>query len=228
MVLETSMSMNSIKPFVILFLSVVLTFNSYGKRFTVEFTNTQSNVCAVYLDNSFIGKIEKGAVFITKLTEGVNHLSFIVFDSTGSYSTYDKDLEIKESNHFLLLKDDNGSIQLKEYQDAKTLNVLKTTDHLPLLSADNFNLIQLKLKNFEFENSRFELIKKEVTKNRLTTVQLLKWMVFIQPQSMKSEIARIAYPHLIDQENYSNILSELNKTTVEKLTQDAAIVNQYL
>lgn len=213
--------------FLVFFLSFSLAFISQAKRFQVEFTNTQANVCVVYLEDSFIGKIEKGEVFTTKLTEGVHHLSFVVLEPNGEYYTYLRDVEVKEDHQFLLLANDSGYIHLEKHQGVNPL-VLEAISHLPILSADNFNLMLLKLENFEFENSRFELIKREISKCRLTTDQLLQFMAFIQPQIMKSEIASIAYQHLLDKENYPLMLSALNKATAEKLMQEAATVNQFL
>ncbi len=209
----------------LLYFSIAIT--SQSERFTIEFTNAQTNLCVVYLEDSFLGKIEQGEVFSTKLQGGVHHLSFVVFEPNGGYYTYLKDLNVKDSHHFLLLENDNGYIHLEKNPGITPFS-LEAISHLPILTADNFNLIQLKLENSEFENSRFELIKREIVKSRITTSQLLQLMNFIQSSSMKSEIALLAQNHLIDSENLYLILNELDKNTVEKLTQAAEGLNHLL
>lgn len=215
------------KHIIILSLLSLFAFNSQAKRFDIEFINSQSNICVVYLDNSFIGKMEKGEIFNTKLKKGIHKLSFVVFQPNGEYYTYLRDLEVNESHQFLLLANDSGYIHLEKYEGVNPL-VLQSIQHLPVFTANNFNLLLLKLDNIEFENSRFELVKKEIVKHQFTTQELAELMSYLSSNNLKIEVAQIAYQHLLDKHNYHLILFNIDETTVKKLEQNAKNVNRFL
>lgn len=212
--------------FGILIATVALT--ATARKLAVDFINTNNHTCVIYLDNQYLGKMDKGEILNTELKKGTHSLSFVVFDNNGEYYTYIRDVEVNnEHKKFLLLADDSGYVHLEKYQGVNPL-VLEAISHLPIITKQKEDFIHLDLRTIKFELYRYALIEQHIANHRITSQQLIDLLSHIDNKELKTDIAHMAYQHIIDKHNYHNVLFDLDVNSAKKLEKHAAVVNRYL
>lgn len=200
----------------------------FAKKVEVDFFNTHKATCAVYLDEEYLGRMKAGENIQMKLKKGNHTLSFVVFDETGNYYTYVRDLNINETNNtFMLLTNDTGYVHIEKYEGVSPL-VLNAMAHLPILTDAMLDKKLLTLTSSTFELNSFNVLTSLISQYRITTQQLTIMTNYLTNTTLKATLVHQAYQHVIDKHNYHHALLGLDEASVKRIENHTSIVNKYI
>jgi hypothetical protein len=92
------------------------------------------------------------------------------------------------------------------------------------MNPADFSQLKQTIDNARFENTRLSIFKQALNYNYFTTAQVRELMDLFWFENSKLEVAKIAYPKTIDQNNYYQVNNEFSfSSSVNELGQYIAM-----
>ena len=94
--------------------------------------------------------------------------------------------------------------------------LLPITRFTPSPSLDAFNLLLLTIQSIPFADQKAMIVSHFIETNDLFALQLLDLLSLISFDRDKLELAKIAYPYIIDKQNFIIVVNALNFISSQK------------
>ena len=94
--------------------------------------------------------------------------------------------------------------------------LLPVTSFTPSPNWDAFNLLLLTIQNMPFADQKAMIVSHFIETNDLFALQLLDLLSLISFDREKLELAKIAYPYIIDKQNFIIVVNALNFISSQK------------